>query len=156
MIFHALVTALVWCAVMGTVNLGNALSGAILGAGLWAYGKRFGIEVPRGRGAIRLVLLLPEFLLDLVKSNLVMAVEVFKPLNRLRPGFVRVPIEAQDDTEVMVISQWVTLTPGTMTVDVEDDRSAIYVHAAVADNAEQVREAIGRGVAKKVRRALRG
>jgi multicomponent Na+:H+ antiporter subunit E len=66
------------------------------------------------------------------------------PLDRLRSGFVAVPLEAETDFEITVLANSITLTPGTITVHVEPKKRVIIVHAIdVGHDPEEVRRSIG-------------
>ena len=54
---------------------------------------------------------------------------VFGPLDRLRSGFVAVPLEARTDFEISVFANSITLTPGTITVHVDPRRRVLVMHA---------------------------
>jgi multicomponent Na+:H+ antiporter subunit E len=48
---------------------------------------------------------------------------------RLAPGFIAFPLTARSDAEITLLANLITLTPGTLSVDVSDDRSTLYIHA---------------------------
>jgi multicomponent Na+:H+ antiporter subunit E len=65
------------------------------------------------------------------------------PLDRLRSGFVAVPMEARSDIEITTLANSITLTPGTITVHVEPDERTIIVHAIdIGQDPEDVRRSI--------------
>ena len=75
------------------------------------------------------------FLRDLALSSLAVARAVLAPA-RVTPRFVVVPLtRAQSDLEITLVANYITLTPGTLTVDVAPDRRSLLVHALAADEA---------------------
>lgn len=83
----------------------------------------------------RTVLLGLAFLRDLTLSSVAVARAVIDP-RRTAPGFVTVPLaSARTDLEITLIANYITLTPGTLTVDVSPDRQSLLVHALAADEA---------------------
>ncbi|MFT3974239.1 MAG: Na+/H+ antiporter subunit E [Amaricoccus sp.] len=75
------------------------------------------------------------FLRDLALSSLAVARTVLDP-RRAAPGFVTVPLtRARTDLEITLVANYITLTPGTLTVDVSPDRRTLLVHALDADAA---------------------
>ena len=66
------------------------------------------------------------FLLELVKANLNLLRIVFSPKIDIRPGIVKINTRLKTATGRMVLANSITLTPGTLVVDVVDD--ALYVH----------------------------
>lgn len=70
----------------------------------------------------------PFFVWELILANLEVAREVMTPKHGMEPGIIRVPLEARTDLEIMLFANLISLTPGTLTLGVTDDRSALYVH----------------------------
>ncbi|MEX2214094.1 MAG: Na+/H+ antiporter subunit E [Phycisphaeraceae bacterium] len=68
---------------------------------------------------------------------------VLSPTLRIRPGFISVPMKAKGDFEVTTLANSITLTPGTISVHIPDDRHAIVVHAIdIGEDPENVRKSI--------------
>lgn len=78
-----------------------------------------------------------DFVKDLVLSNIAVARDVWAPKGRYSPVIVQVPTADLTPFETMVIANRITLTPGTLTADVADDRSYIVVHAMYDGGPEQ-------------------
>ncbi len=65
------------------------------------------------------------------------------PLDRLRSGFVAVPMAARTDIEITTLANSITLTPGTITVHVAPSDRTIIVHAIdIGQDPEEVRQSI--------------
>lgn len=71
--------------------------------------------------------LLLTYSVDLIRSNLVVAYEVLTPTAKLTPGVIGVEVDVRGWRLVM-LANLVTLTPGTLTLDVSADSSVLYVH----------------------------
>ncbi len=69
-----------------------------------------------------------DFCWDLTLSNLYIAWDVWTPKDHYFPKLVHVPIEDLTELEVMLLSSRITLTPGTLSVDVTEDRKSLIVH----------------------------
>lgn len=69
-----------------------------------------------------------DFLVDLTKSNLRMALDVLTPKDLHRVRMVLIPIDDLTDFEVLLLSNRITLTPGTLTCAVTGDRRHLLVH----------------------------
>jgi multicomponent Na+:H+ antiporter subunit E len=68
---------------------------------------------------------------------------VLGPLERLRSGFLALPMEARSDIEIATLANSITLTPGTITVHVEPRRHTIVIHAIdIGHDPEEVRQSI--------------
>ncbi len=79
------------------------------------------------------------YLWNIVAANLLIAREVATPRSGTRPAIVRIPIQARSDLEVTMLANLISLTPGTLTLDVSEDRSAIYVHALHVSSPDDLR-----------------
>ena len=64
-----------------------------------------------------------------VPSAVRVARDVLSPRLRVRPGVVAVPLDARTDLEITLFANLVSLTPGTLSLDVSPDRRTLYVHA---------------------------
>jgi multicomponent Na+:H+ antiporter subunit E len=79
------------------------------------------------------------------------------PLDRLRSGFVAVPMEARTDIEIATLANSITLTPGTITVHVEPSERTIIVHAIdIGQDPEDVRQSIKSVLEANILRWTRG
>lgn len=80
------------------------------------------------------------YLLELVLSSLRIARAVLAPLKGLRDGWIEIPLRMERDGEIALFANLITLTPGTMTVDVSEDRRTLFVHALLTerDDADEI------------------
>ena len=72
---------------------------------------------------------------EIGKANVLVAREVLRPSLRLSPKMIRVPAYQTTDLGKTIFGNSVTLTPGTVTVDV--DRDTLVIHALTADLADE-------------------
>ena len=105
----------------------------------------------------RALVLAVAFARDLVVSNIQVARAVLAPGDGLQPRFVVVPLAAaRSDLEITLVANYITLTPGTLTVDVSPDRSTLLVHALLAgETGDDVRADIRDGIEPRVLRVTR-
>lgn len=69
-----------------------------------------------------------DFLKDLTISNFYIAYDVLTPRNRYAPELIRVPVDDLTDLQLYILATRITLTPGTLSVDVTEDRRWLIVH----------------------------
>jgi multicomponent Na+:H+ antiporter subunit E len=69
------------------------------------------------------------FLWELIKASFVVAHEVLTPTHYMQAGIIAVPLDAKTDLEITIFSSLVSLTPGTLSIDVSADKSHLFVHA---------------------------
>jgi multicomponent Na+:H+ antiporter subunit E len=103
------------------------------------------------------LLLCLAFFRDLVISSLQVARTVLSPGNTAQPRFVAVPLRrAETGLEITLVANYITLTPGTLTVDVSSDRATLLVHSLLAgDSGDEVRADIRDGIEPRVLRVTR-
>ena len=83
------------------------------------------------------------FAKELTLANYQVAKLVLSPRMPIRPGFVSIPLEAKTDFEITSFANSITLTPGTISVHIPDDRHAIVIHAIdVGDDLDGLRQSI--------------
>jgi multicomponent Na+:H+ antiporter subunit E len=147
--------AAVWALVQGTVDLANLAIGFIFGyVVLWLVRPALG-ETGYFRKLPAALGFLAYFLKELVVSNLRVAWDVLTPRARHRPGVVAVPLDLESDLEITLLANVVTLTPGTLSLDVSPDRRTLYVHGMFVDDPEAFRREIKDGFERRIRELLR-
>jgi len=77
---------------------------------------------------LRVVRALLIFLVELMKANLRVAVEVLTPGFSMTAGIIRVPTRTRSSLEVVLLANAITLTPGTLTLEVDEENRVLYVH----------------------------
>ena len=71
---------------------------------------------------------LPVFLWQVIKANLDVAYRVLHPALPINPGIVKVKTTLKSDTALTFLANSITLTPGTLTVDIDPEKSVLYIH----------------------------
>jgi multicomponent Na+:H+ antiporter subunit E len=95
------------------------------------------------------------FIYELVLSAWRVAVMVLSPRMDLKPGIIAYPLKVDRDFEITILANLITLTPGTLSVDVSDDRRILYVHAIDASDPEATKRDIAEGFERKIMEAFR-
>jgi multicomponent Na+:H+ antiporter subunit E len=150
--FTTLILASIWTMALGEFTLWNLLVGILLGLVCWALVWQREDPDPyavpnESHGIIWMVTRIPRLIdlmvfvcLDLIRTNLRIAYDVVTPKHHMQPGVIAVPLEARSDVEIALLANLISLTPGTLGLDVSDDRRLLYVHVMYIDN-EDVEEA---------------
>lgn len=95
------------------------------------------------------------FVVELIVSALKVAWLVVQPRIRLRPAIIDYPLTVTSDAQITLLANLITLTPGTLSLDVSDDRRTLKVHAIDIDSPERLIGHIAAGLETRVMRALR-
>lgn len=90
------------------------------------------------------------FIKDVLHSNLRVAREVLSIRRTSHAGIVAVPLSVKTNFEILLLVSLITLTPGTLGVDISGDRKILYVHSMFVTTADQVRESIKNGFERRV------
>jgi len=90
------------------------------------------------------------FLYELVASNIVVARMVLRPQLSIRPGIVAYRTDLQSEMAVAWLANLITLTPGTLTLAVSEDRKTLYIHTLDIDDPAQVVSSIRRSFESKL------
>lgn len=140
--------ALAWVAVTGRFTPTNFAVGFLLGfvalrlagGGEGRYGRR-----------LRLALGFAVFYLwELVLANLRVAYDVVTRTHHMRPGILAIPLDARTDAEITLFANLITLTPGTLSLDVSPDRRTLYIHAMYIDDVALFRRRLKEQLERRV------
>lgn len=73
----------------------------------------------------------------------------------MKPGIVKVPLDAKSDIEITLLANLISLTPGTLSLDVSNDRKVLYVHAMYISDKEKFINDIKQGFERRLLEILR-
>lgn len=155
MLLWNILLAFIWAALSGEFTLRGVFIGFVLGFILLRLARRDEEAAAYYRRAGRLATFFPFFLKELVLANLRMARDVVRPRDQLRPGIIGVPLAARTDAEITCLANLITLTPGTLSLDISADRRTLYIHAMSARDPVAVREGIRDGLERRVLEVMR-
>jgi multicomponent Na+:H+ antiporter subunit E len=150
-----LLLALTWAAATGDFTLGNLGLGFTVSFAILAFAQpvvgssAYFVKVPR---VFRLAAF---FLWELVVASLRVAHDVVTPTHYSRPGVLAIPLEATTDVEITMLANLISLTPGTLSLDVSPDRRVLYIHAMFIDDPDRVRRQIKDGLERRLLEVLR-
>jgi multicomponent Na+:H+ antiporter subunit E len=90
----------------------------------------------------RLLVFIAFYLRELVHASLRVAYDALTPTHHMRPAMLAIPLDAKTDLEILLLSNLISMTPGSVSIDVSTDRRVLYVHAMYASDPESVRRNI--------------
>lgn len=146
--------ALVWAALLGQFTTSNLIAGFVLGyLALWAMQDILGASTYfiKVRQMVSLALV---FLWALIQSNVRVAFSVLAPFDKMSPAIVAIPLDIESDAEITLLANMITLTPGTLSIDVSNNRKVLYVHGMHVYNLEAFKREIKEGFERRVREAF--
>lgn len=146
---------IIWVALTGDFTLANYFFGFLISFFMmWL--------ITSGTGDAKYFRILPKvigfvffFIYELVKANLQVAYEVMTPNYNMTPGIVKVPLDAKTNLEITFLANLISLTPGTLSLDVSDDKKVLYVHSMYITSKESFIRGIKNGFEKRILEILR-
>ncbi|WP_114964410.1 Na+/H+ antiporter subunit E [Alkalilacustris brevis] len=149
---YNLVLAFCWAAITGSFTLGSLFTGLVLGfAALWISAPLIGVDRLYFIRVFRATRLALYFLWELLLSSIRVAWDVLRPFPTRNPKIIEVPLDVQSDIEILLVTNLISLTPGTLSIDVTPDRKTLYVHAMFADDPEAEIASLKNGMERMVK-----
>lgn len=147
-ILYSICLGIIWSFVHGTVDFNNFLIGALLGPIVIRpfrslYGFENKISFRKIIGKIpKLIRFFYILFIEIIKANIMVAKIILQPKMDIKPGIIAVPIRTKTDMGITAIANTITLTPGTLTIDVSDNKEVLYVHAIDASDPQGLCDSI--------------
>jgi multicomponent Na+:H+ antiporter subunit E len=139
-----LVLALTWAALQGALNVANLVIGFLISAAVIYLFRQLFFSPRYFRKAGLGLTLTFVFIKELIKSNIAVLRVVMSPRLRVRSGVLALPTELTNDLALTILANMITLTPGTLTLDIAPDRRHLFVHTLNLDDPEDVKREIHR------------
>jgi multicomponent Na+:H+ antiporter subunit E len=157
MLLGSILLALAWAALEGEITLANLLVG---------YGFGYVILTLLARGGVlpstlasktaHATGLVAFFVWELLLANVRVAADVLRPRSAISPAVVAIPLDVTSDGEILLLSMLINITPGSVTIDLSDDRRTLYVHVMHMRTAEESRREIKEGFERRVKLLFEG
>ncbi len=147
--------AISWMLLRGELGAETFIEGIIIGfLILWVSrsalgGNKYFSKIPL---AIKFIFY---FIKELIKANLIVAYDIITPKDYMKPGIIAFPLDAKTNLEITLFANLITLTPGTLSLDVSSDRKTLYVHGLYVKDAESFRKELKEGLEKRLLEVLR-
>lgn len=138
---HFIWLVVLWLALWGEISVANVAGGVLVAAAVIGvfHTHRSGELVVR---PVRVAHFTVYFLYKLVESSIVVIREIVTRENRLRRGIVAVPLTGCSDAVVTIIANSISLTPGTLTLEVRREPLTLFVHVLHLNDVDEVRRDI--------------
>lgn len=151
MLLGSILLALAWSALQGEITLVNMVVGYAVGYAILALLARGGVMpstlASRTTHAIELAVF---FAWELLLANFRVAIDVLRG-RRIEPAVVAIPLDVTSDGEILLLSMLINITPGSVTIDLSEDRRTLYVHVMHMKSADETRREIKSGFERRVR-----
>ena len=94
------------------------------------------------------------FLWEVILSNIRLTITILSPKMNLQPAVVAVPLDLKSEVGIVILSHMITLTPGTLSLDISSNRHTIYVHVYDLDDPDKFVERIKSKFERRVREII--
>ena len=153
---YNILLSLLWALLTGEVSVGNLAVGFALGYGaLVLLYPATGQKTSYFQKTLQFICFILFFTKELIVSSYRVATDVVKPLPLMRPGVIGIPLDAKTDLEITLLANIISLTPGTLSLDVSEDRKTLYIHAMYIMNPDDLRREIKEGLERRLLELLR-
>ncbi|GGC52940.1 cation:proton antiporter [Pedobacter quisquiliarum] len=150
-----LLLSFIWVALTGSLYYSNFLFGYLMGFFiLWIMNRqeadrRYFNRVPKTIGFIFY------FLYEMIAANVQVAYDVITPKYFFKPGIIRYPLEATTDIEINLLSTMISMTPGTLILDISEDKKSLFIHVMYLRDRDRFIQQIKKGFEHKLLEILR-
>ncbi|ANX12996.1 cation:proton antiporter [Fictibacillus arsenicus] len=124
-----LLIGVIWMFLSESYSFASFLVGFVIGAALLFLLNRFIPDSYYFKHVKAIGYLIFLFLKELILANIEVLKWVYKPRLDFKPGIIALPIDVKKNWEITLLANLITLTPGTLSVDVSRDQRYIYIHA---------------------------
>ena len=134
---HPLLTftlILLWLLLVNQFSVGHLVLGTLLGWLIPFVTSGFWPEAIRIHRPVALLRYLLIFLYDIVRGSFLVAYLILKGPTRLHPAFVEVPVELKPDLAISLLANTISLTPGTVSAWLSEDKRTLIVHTLDTDD----------------------
>lgn len=123
---------IVWFALTDIKNYQEIIIGIVISALITLVAGHFLITTEKSQHIIKrslhFLLYIIKFFWEMIKANLEVAYLVIHPMLPIKPGIVKIRTKLSKDSAITILSNSITLTPGTLTIDVNKDKQELYIH----------------------------
>lgn len=131
--------AFLWATLLSDLSLPTLLAGYALGFGLlWLVQPLYAERSPYFLRTWRIAVLIVRLVYEIIVSSVAVVWDVLTPEPKSQPRILELPLEMETDFGILMITNFISLTPGTLSLDVSEDRKTLVVHAMFAADPDSV------------------
>ena len=127
-----------WLLMNDDISVGQIVLALMLALTIPLFAARLDREFARIGRLSSILRMLCVLALDIVRSNITVALQVLGPERNIHPGFIWVPLDIGNIHGIAALTSIITLTPGTVSSALSDDRRHLLVHVLNLDDADEV------------------
>jgi|SRR5690554_7061448 multicomponent K+:H+ antiporter subunit E len=129
---------LLWLALSNASSFAHGVLALILATVLPLMTNHFWSHNPPAVRLIPSIQLLGVVLWDIVMACIEVAILVLGPVRRIKPTFIEVPLDLRDPYVGTILASIVSLTPGTVSIDIDRERWVLQIHSLNVDDVDSM------------------
>jgi multicomponent K+:H+ antiporter subunit E len=135
--YHSILLWLVW-QILHDFSRGHMVLGAVFAIVIPWIVAPLNEKEAVAKKPIKALMYLFRLLIDIVASNYDVAKRVLQSNRGLKPAFIAVPLDIKEPLLLTIFTSSVSLTPGTVSVELSDDRTWLYVHVLHLEDEQEL------------------
>jgi len=110
------------------------------------YNKTHFYKIPKIAGLILY------FLKELIRASFKVAYDIITPKDYMKPALVAIPLDVESDLEITLLANLITLTPGTLSIDISKNKKMLLIHEVYVkdEDVEAVKNTIKNGFERRI------
>ncbi len=145
--------SLIWAFISGTLSFANILLGFVVG--YFILFIIYNESTDYFKKIVQIFLFAFRFIELLFLSNIEVAIEVLRFRPKATPGIIAYPLRFTNPLEITLFANFISLTPGTLSVDISEDNKILYIHALFANNPDKLKKDIEKQLEKPLNKIFK-
>ena len=147
--------AMIWTLLQGHLSTPDFIAGFVLGYLIIGISQRLLGSGNYSRKVVQVLSFMVYIGWDIFTASLALAWLTLQPKLKLSPAVIAIPLDVKTDVEIVALVNLIALSPGTLSLDVSDDKGTIFVHTINHVNPEEFRAQIKNGLERRVLEVMR-
>lgn len=142
--------AAAWIFLTGELDFQNFIEGFVIGFVIILITRNVTSTTSYLKKIPKIIGFIFYFSYELILANIKVTIDILTPRHRMTPAIIAVPLTVDKNFEISLLANLITLTPGTLSMDLSSDKKILYVHSMYVDNPEDFINSIKNGFEKKI------
>lgn len=91
------------------------------------------------------------YLKELVIASSILAYDIVRPKSNFKPAIIEVPIDVKSDTAIIALVNLISMTPGSLSVDLSANKKSIFVHAMYVTDKQAFIDELKNNLEKRIK-----
>ncbi len=101
--------------------------------------------------AVRLLFFALFYFKELVWASILLAYDIVRPHHSFKHGIIAYDIELKNPTAIIALANLISMTPGSLSVELTPDRKKLFIHAMYLENPEAFKKDIKQNYERRIK-----